>query len=139
MILTYLDTTYLQLGFNLDARFIENNIGVPQGSNLGPLFFIIFFNDLPTYIEADIDCYADYNTLCATAGDVAEIGMKLTNDCFKLTQWQWMNGNRLKLNASKTHFMVMGTSARLRNVGALHVAMDGEVLEESEGHKDILL
>ena len=109
MILTYLDTTYLQLGFNLDARFIENNIGVPQGSNLGPLFFIIFFNDLPTYIEADIDCYADYNTLCATAGDVAEIGMKLTNDCFKLTQWQWMNGNRLKLNASKTHFMVMGT------------------------------
>ena len=119
------------------SEFLETSIGVPQGSNLGPLFFIIFFNDLPTYIESDIDCYADDSTLGATAGDVAEIGRKLTSDCSSLSQW--MSENKFKLNASKTHLMIMGTSARLRNVGELHVVMDGEALEKSEDHKELLL
>ena len=41
------------------SSFLKNSIGVPQGSNLGPLFFLIFFNDLPTFITEEIDCYAD--------------------------------------------------------------------------------
>ena len=35
--------------------------------------------------------------------------------------------------------MVMGTAARLRNVNDLHVNMNGEILEKSEGHKELLL
>ena len=137
-ILSYLTDRYQTVWIDhVYSELIESSIGVPQGSNLGPLFFNIFFNDLPTYIEADIDCYADDSTLGATAGDVADIGMKLTSDCSRLTQW--MNGNKFKLNTSKTHLMVMGTAARLRNVNDLHVNMNGEILEKSEGHKELLL
>ena len=120
------------------SDFLENSIGVPQGSNLGPLFFLIFFNDLPTFISEDIDCYADDSTLGATGKQVAEISTKLTKDCRQLSEW--MKGNRFKLNADKTHFLVMGTSARLRNmVEELVVVMDGIRLKESKDKSEVLL
>ena len=60
------------------SSFLSTSIGVPQWSNLGPLLFLLFFNDLPGFINEDIDCYADDSTLGATAPNVVEIGRKLT-------------------------------------------------------------
>ena len=44
---------------HLLSEFLESNIGVPQGSNLGPLFFLIFYNDLPYSLGCDLDVFAD--------------------------------------------------------------------------------
>ena len=41
--------------------------GVPQGSILGPLFFILFINNLPLYTSAQLDLYADDTTVNAFA------------------------------------------------------------------------
>ena len=120
------------------SSYLENSIGVPQGSNLGPLFFLIFFNDLPTFITEDIDCYADDSTLGATAGKVEDISLKLSRDCENLSDW--MHGNSFKLNADKTHFLAMGTSQRLKTLdGQLEVVMDGVLLEESKDKYEVLL
>ena len=120
------------------SSFLENSIGVPQGSNLGPLFFLIFFNDLPTFIREDIDCYADDSTLGATAGAIGEIGTKLSRDCEHLSDW--MHGNSFKLNADKTHFLTMGTSQRIQSLETkLEVVMDGVTLEESIDKHELLL
>ena len=43
-----------------------------------------------------------------------------------------MQGNKFKLNADKTYFMVKGTAERLQKVENLNVVMDIDVLQESE-------
>ena len=109
------------------SDFIENSMGVPQGSNLGPLFFLIFFNHLPTFIY---DCYADNSTLGATAKDVADIGTRLSSDCDQLSSW--MKSNAFKLDVDNTHCLVMGTNRRLNNMKEkMEVKMDGMRLAES--------
>ena len=120
------------------SSFLPNSIGVPQGSNLGPLFFLIFFNDLPTFLNEDIDCYADDSTMGTSDKNIAEIGGKLTTDCNNLSRW--MGCNRFKLNPDKTHLLTVGTSERLQTLSEeLEVFMDDVKLEETEGKVELLL
>ena len=53
------------------SDFLPCEVGVPQGSNLGPLLFLIFFNDLPQFLSCDVDAYADDTTM-SVAGATPE-------------------------------------------------------------------
>ena len=44
------------------SEFLHCEVGVPQGSNLGPLFFLLFVNDLPFVLDCDMEQYADDST-----------------------------------------------------------------------------
>ena len=113
------------------SSFLPCKVGVPQGSNLGPLFFLIFFNDLPQSLSCATDAYADDTTLTVSGESVEEIGAKMTENCELVSTW--MAGNKLKLNADKTHIMTVGTSTRLQMQSSqVRVVMDGFTLEESK-------
>ena len=120
------------------SEFIQCPIGVPQGSILGPLFFSIYFNDLPDSLLCDVDNYADDTTLTATGKTLEEISEKLSRSCDALSNW--MRSNQLKLNPEKTHILTMGTQERLNNQTAkLQIVMDGIMLEEDSSHCELLL
>ena len=113
------------------SSFLPCDIGVPQGSILGPLFFVIFANDLIDSIESHADAYADDTTVTASGSTVREIENQLSKDCSLVTDW--MRSNLLKLNADKSSILTMGTQRRLLNKDkSLEVEMNGVVLTETQ-------
>ena len=119
------------------SEFLPSQVGVPQGSNLGPLFFLIYFNDLPGTLQDPVDSYADDTTISATGKSVEEIGRKLSQDCENVSTW--MRSNLLKLNPGKTHVMTLGTSQRLKITNQMQVFMDGLLLQENSEQTENLL
>ena len=119
------------------SDLIETYSGVPQGSILGPLLFLIYFNDLPTYMNGDIECYADDSTFSSSGLQAEDLSEKLSADSEILNNW--MVQNKFKLNATKTHLMFVGTAARIKKLGKPNVTMDGVHLEENAAGSEHLL
>ena len=93
------------------SSYLPCEVGVPQGSNLGPLFFLLFVNDLPFSLDCEMVQYADDSTLTASGKCVEEISDKLQTNCE--TVKLWMEKNKQKLNPEKTHIILLGTDQRL--------------------------
>ena len=120
------------------SDFLPSKVGMPQGSNLGPMLFLIFYNNLPFFLNCEVDAYADDSTWTAAGETVEEISTKMTENCELVNGW--MKGNKLKLNASKTPLMTVGTGARLRiQESSVVVRMDGCILGESRDKVETLL
>ena len=119
------------------SSFVHNSIGVPQGSNLGPLLFLIYYNDLLSTLDCPVEVYADDSTMTVTGNNTAELEVKVNENCSRVSSW--MKSNRLKLNADKTHFLVVGTQERLRNFVKPTVQMDGLLLRENTDRCEFLL
>ena len=79
------------------SEFLPCEVGVPQGSILGPLQFLIFYNDLPYSVQCQLYAYADDSTMTLTAPTTQEIGQVLTDSCSVVSKWMW--ANKLKLSA----------------------------------------
>ena len=85
----------------------KNNLmyGVPQGSFLGPLLFILFINDMHKSVEfTSVHHFGDETNLILTDKSMKKIN-KQTNRDLKLVV-QWIRANRLSLNTSKTKLVV---------------------------------
>ena len=88
-------------GVQSEYRLITH--GVPKGSVLGPLLFIIFVNDLPNSVsQSTVDIYADDTTLSTSnlVSDLPVIQQRLQHDINKIAEWT--SDNKMVLNASKT-------------------------------------
>ena len=73
---------------NISSSACNINIGVPQGTVLGPMLFLIYMNELPNILPKD-HCimYADDNTLFSSSKNFSEANTKLQNIVSKTVDW----------------------------------------------------
>ena len=83
--------------------------GVPQGSILGPLLFICYINDLPSFLQSSqAFFYADDTALVVNGKNVVDINAKLCLDFTVVTNW--FTANKLSVNTAKTKCMLFSTN-----------------------------
>ena len=106
--------------------------GVPQGSRLGPLLFIIYINDITKDLESDILIFADDTSLLASGNDPAETAAIINRDLIKITEWaqKW----RVTFNAGKSKDIIF-SGKTLNN--SPPIIFDNKIIERVNEHKHL--
>ena len=85
--------------------------GVPQGSILGPLLFLVYINDMPEAVKCKLILYADDSALLVAGKNCAIIQQRLSSELESI--WEWLIDNTLSLDFGKTESIVFGSKRRL--------------------------
>lgn len=93
---------------NILSSIAEMHSGVPQGSILGPLLFIMYINDLPSCVYySKVMLYADDTVIYFAAKTTSDLEIFLNLDLNNISVW--MEKNNLFLNLTKTEYVIYGT------------------------------
>jgi hypothetical protein len=115
------------------SEWLNTTAGVPQGSILGPLLFLIFINDVTEGIESDIHLFADDTSLMEIINNYNESYAKLNRDLNRLSTWadRW----QITFNAAKTVYLQV--SRKINQAPKPILKLKGAIVKEVQSHKHL--
>ena len=96
------------------SSFIDVECGVPQGSVLGPLLFILYVNDMITALHSTPRLFADDTCLFLTAKNT--FGLEELGNSELSSLKNWMDANKLTVNPTKSKFIVVNSKIRASQI-----------------------
>ena len=103
--------------------------GVPQGSILAPLLFLIYINDLSAACDhSQPFLFADDTYLFISCKNICQLQQNMRSDLMSIAEW--LKANKLSLNIKKTHFMVFTNKIKTPPNMELHIG--GQPIERVE-------
>ena len=108
---------------------LPTSCGVPKGSVLGPLLFLVYINDLQSAVaNCNVKLYADDTVLYNFGNNVEDVTLNmqtsLNNFC------QWCKVNKLTINTKKTKLMAFGSRSRVKRVKNVKIYLNGDLLQK---------
>ena len=108
--------------------------GVPQGSILGPLLFLLFVNDIVnSSTSLHFILYADDTNLFLSHKNIEELMLQANVEMQRVTKW--FIANKLKVNKSKTKYMIFNLKDKHKSkqlLNDLDLKVDNEIVERVE-------
>ena len=108
---------------------IENVVmGVPQGSILGPLLFLLYVNDMSN-VASNLSFiqYADDTSIFVKGSSLLSISNIMNNGMKQVNEW--LKNNKLSLNVSKTNYMIMSGKGKNFNENDCEIMIDNYTLK----------
>ena len=98
----------------------EITCGVPQGSILGPLLFLLYINDIASVSHHLFSVlFADDTTLFYRSKKLHDVSTVVNNELSNMIEW--LNANRLSLNIDKTNFMIFRPKGKSERCPSIHI------------------